>query len=54
MADEGVDERAVRVSGRRVDNQARRLVDDDQMRILVADIENATGRQYAAPMRHQR
>src|SRR5260370_27109541 len=39
MADQGVDEGAVRVSRRRMDDHAGGLVDDDQMCILKADIE---------------
>src|ERR1700730_5044683 len=39
MADQGVDEGAVRVSRRRVDNQSCGLVDDDQMFILEADLQ---------------
>ena len=40
MADQGVYERAVRVSRRGVDNQARGLIDDDQMCVLEADIQS--------------
>jgi hypothetical protein len=39
MTNQGVDECAVRVSRRRVNNQPRGLVDDDQMCILKADIQ---------------
>src|SRR6266436_2026250 len=39
MADQSVDEGAVRVSRRRMDNQSCGLVDDDQMFILEADLE---------------
>jgi hypothetical protein len=39
MAQQGVDEGAVRVSRSGMDNHARRLVDNDQMFILEADIE---------------
>jgi hypothetical protein len=39
MADQGVNESAVRVSRRRMYNQPCGLVDDDQMSILEADIE---------------
>ena len=39
MAEQGVDERAVRIARSGVDNHARRLVDDDQMCILEADVE---------------
>src|SRR6266404_4882029 len=39
MADQGVDEGAVRISRRRVDNQPCGLVDDDQMFILEADLQ---------------
>ena len=38
-AKQRVDERAVRVAGRRMHDHAGRLVDDDQMRILEADVE---------------
>jgi len=40
VADQGVYERAVRVSRRGVDNQARGLIDDDQMCVLEADIQS--------------
>ena len=39
MADQGVDERAVRVPRRRVNNQPRGLINDDQMCILKADVQ---------------
>ena len=39
MADQGVDERPIRVSRRRVDNQPCGFVDDNQMSILEADIQ---------------
>src|SRR6516225_7624397 len=39
MAEQGVDESAVRISGGRMDHHAGRLVDDDQICILKADIE---------------
>src|SRR5215212_611561 len=35
--EEAVDERARVVSGRRVDDEARRLVDDEQVRVLICD-----------------
>ena len=38
-AEQGVDESAVGISRRGMDNHARRLVDDDQVCILEADIE---------------
>jgi hypothetical protein len=37
VGEQGVDQGAARVSGRRMDDQAGRLVDDDQVRILVED-----------------
>ncbi len=39
MADERVDQRALGVAGRRMDDEPRRLVDDDQMLVLVDDVE---------------
>ncbi len=39
MIEERVDERAVGIAGSWVDDHARRLVDDDQICILEADIE---------------
>ena len=39
MGDQGVDQGAVRVARRRVDHQARRLVDDDEMGVLVDHLE---------------
>src|SRR5215472_12921033 len=39
VADQGIDECPVRIPGRRVDNHACRLVDNNQMYILETDIE---------------
>ncbi len=39
MADERVDQRALGVARRRMDDEARRLVDDDEMFVLVDDVE---------------
>ena len=39
MGQQGVDQRARRVAGPRVDDQAGRLVDDQQRRVLVDDVE---------------
>src|SRR5260221_7285042 len=47
MREEGVDQGAVGVSRRRVDDEPGRLVDDQEMRVLVADIEAHRLRQRA-------
>ena len=39
MRQERVDERPLRVAGRRMHDHPRRLVDDDQVRVLEADVE---------------
>ena len=39
MADQRIDQRSRRVAGRRVSDEARRLVDDDQMLVLEDDVE---------------
>ena len=41
---ERVDERAARMTGRRVDDEPRRLVDDQQVRVLVDDPQGDLGR----------
>ena len=44
VGQEGVDQRPVRMTGGRVDDQAGRLVDDQQVVVLVDDVEDDLGR----------
>ena len=39
MGDQGVDQRAVGIAGGRMHDEARRLVDDDEVLVLVDDLQ---------------
>ena len=51
MADEGVDEGALAVAGRRMDDEAGGLDDHDEMRVLEDDVERQSLRPWRRSLR---